>query len=176
MPVSKQVGDMKNRKRRICIWNTQKNVVSGGTLSLEHHLKRLFEIDFYELESLDDPKFFPCDLLVIYAEYIEDENFETWLENLKNKIQTQGKIWVPSLIFSKLGFSSANFLLPNMSGSNWYFDIIHPDHINSIPIRVANLLRINDHLWELIRYDQELQKIGGRVAELEQKLESMTKK
>ena len=58
------------------------------------------------------------------------------------------------------------------AGMNWYFDILSMEHIDSMPIRVANLLRIHDHLHELERYQNTLATLNHRVDQLTLDLEA----
>ena len=57
--------------------------------------------------------------------------------------------------------------------SNWYFDIIHPDHLTSLPVRIANLLRIHDHLAELHRYEAELGRMQQNIRMIEAELKTL---
>ena len=61
--------------------------------------------------------------------------------------------------------------MPFAIDENWYFDVIDPDHLDSLPMRVANLLRIHDHLHELSRYEKSLADLQADVRQMQQKLE-----
>ncbi|MFW7378128.1 MAG: hypothetical protein ACOH5I_04925 [Oligoflexus sp.] len=139
-------------------------------------MKFLPQLSIHQLKSLDDPQFFPCDLLIIYAGHIPDTDLHQWIEGIKKRIQAQGKIWTPSLILSPVGYSDLSECLHEYADSNWYFDIIHPDHWSSLPIRVANLLRIHDHLHELYRYQDQLTSLQERISTVEQELVQLSTK
>lgn len=154
------------RKIRICYWDQQNRHVDVAKLNLQLHLKMLGDIDLVELQTLNDPQKHPCDLLMIAAENIPAEKFPEWIEALENRIVRIGDIWTPALIFSKLDFNVLEQILMKSTMSNWYFDVIDPDHLNSLPIRVANLLRIHDHLHELNRYENRLSELESKVKQL----------
>jgi len=164
------------RQRRLCYWDTEKRHFDSFKANFERHIKFLPQLTLYQLTSLDDPEFFPCDLLIIYAAHIPDEELPQWIEGLKKRIQAGGKIWTPSLILSPVGFGELSEWLHEYADSNWYFDIIHPDQWTSLPIRVANLLRIHDHLHELYRYQDQLTSLQERITTIEQELIKLTTK
>ena len=58
---------------------------------------------------------------------------------------------------------------------NWYFDIVASDQLDSLPIRVANLLRIHDHLHELHRYSAALSSLTAQTEALKQELLQLKK-
>jgi len=164
---------MSNKKIRVCFWDAEKRSLSAQKLSLEDKLRFLGDIEFYELSSLEDEKLSPCELLIVSAQHLSDDQFKPWVDALRRKIKQQGKIQIPALIFAHLEFHTLNQLLVSAAKSNWYFDILDPQHLSSLPIRVANLLRIHDHLHELKRYDEELTKLGGEIATLKTKLNEL---
>ena len=159
---------MLERKRQICYWNPEKRIVGTSTVTLEAYLKLLGNVQVTEISTLDDENLASCDLLLIAAEYIPPEDFQSWLRKLVKKVQIEDKVWIPALIFSDITFSFLGNILHEIAETNWYFDIISARHLNSLPMRVANLFRIHDHLLELIRYDTELQDLGKKIAVLEE--------
>ena len=54
--------------------------------------------------------------------------------------------------------------------SNWYYDFINPSHLGSLSIRIANLIKIHDHLHELSRYEKELTSLQKQTDQLQQVL------
>lgn len=136
----------------------------------EKKLRRIADIELVELKSLDDPNFHPCDLLIMTANLVPEDHFFDWVTKLKKKIRSQAKIWSPALILSDVEFSVQNEMFKYAVHENWYFDIVHSQQLDSIPIRVANLLRIHDHMHELRRYNDLLSDFGRRINSLESKL------
>jgi hypothetical protein len=147
-------------------------VIDHKKMLLEERLKTLGTITVQGIKSLDDPKFKPCDLVIIDANLIPQEDFPQWLSGLGSRIVMQGAIWVPALIISDISFKSLREIMLVATGMNWYFDILSMDHVDSLPIRVANLLRIHDHLHELERYQKTLTELTERVDKLNLDLES----
>lgn len=145
-------------------------MVGPSILAVEQQLKNLGSIQLIYLKSLDDPAFHPCDLLVLTANYIEEENFETWLKGVESRLNRQGGIKVPAVIYANVGLAVQRELLQWSVASNWYFDIVDPNHLTSLPIRMANFLRLHDHLHEVTRMQQSVESLTERVSSLEQAL------
>lgn len=160
-----------HRNLRIKYWNHDPKVVDNHRMVLEVHLKKLGDLHIQNVDALDDSKLLPCDLLVIGAHLIEEVHFATWLKGVRKRLIGSGAIWAPALIVSDISFEGLREILPEAVADNWYFDIIAPRHLSSLPIRVANLLRIHDHLHEIKRYSEAIDDINQKVAHLEQKLE-----
>lgn len=159
------------RKRRICYWDQEKLRVTGWKSHFEKTLKFLPNLDFYQLRSLDDPNFAPCDLLIVTALSVPEQEISSWINSLQSRIKAQGKIWTPALVLSEVNYSKLGEWLHEYANLNWYFDILHPDHLDSVPIRIANLLRIHDHLHELERYHDQVMTMQKQIDAIELKLE-----
>ena len=159
-----------HRRRRICYWDPQSNAVSTNKINFEMHLKFLPNFDLSELRSLDDQSFHPCDLLIVNALSIPDDDFLIWLEGINKRVLTQNKIWTPAVLVSECKFGELSSEVHEFANNNWYFDLINPANMDSMPIRVANLLKIHDHLHELWRYEKELNTMQKQVSDIEQKL------
>ena len=164
------------RQRRICYWDSEKILLASWKVQFEKSLKFLPELDVYQLKTLDDPAFFPCDLMVVAAQSVPDEELSQWLQGLHNRIKAQGKIWSPALVLSYANFQNLSPLIHEFAANNWYFDIVHPDHFDSLPIRIANLLRIHDHLHELQRYHDQVIDMQERIEQVEASLGQQLKK
>ncbi len=147
----------KNRKLRLCYYSTNPKTINLNRYNLEKRLEMLgAEIEIKHLTSIDNKTLTPCDLLVIDAARIPQDAFKDWLLTLTSRLTGQNNIWIPALIFAKYSFASLADSLAKVYEMNWYFDLIDPDHLDSIPIRIANLLRIHDHLHELNRYNTRI--------------------
>ena len=165
---------MQNKhKRKICYWNPEKRVLGTSTVTLEAYLKLLGDIEIVEVDGLDSEEIVPCDLLIVSAEYICSEEFPHWLRKFVDKVQNTPKVWTPAIIFSDISFPALGGILHEVAQTNWYFDILSIRHITSLPIRVANLFRIHDHLKELHRYNEEITALSQKINSLEQELQSL---
>ncbi len=160
------------RRRRICSWDPEKLRVTSWKSHFEKTLKFLPDLELVQLKSLDDPKFSPCDLLIVSALSIPEAELATWIQSLQTRIRSQGKIWTPALVISEVNYSRLGEWLHEYASLNWYFDILHPDHLDSVPIRIANLLRIHDHLHELERYHTQIMSMQEQITRIEQTLNS----
>lgn len=162
-----------NRTLRVSYWNIEKRVVDSERMSLETHLKQLGDVKITQVDGLDVPGAMPCDLLIVAAQILATQAFPTWLAGLSQRIQKQGHIWTPALILADIPFGVLRDILPAAVRDNWYFDILSPQHIESLPIRVANLLRIHDHLNELSRYGQAVDDLSVKTQKLESELQKL---
>lgn len=158
------------RKYRVCYWDSDPKSLNAYKAVIESSLKQLGDVELYDLLSLEDSKLHPCDLIITSAQQVPEDHFKKWLQNNEQRIKTQAGIWVPVLILAKVSFSYLDAILVDAAKNNWYFDVLDPDHLDSLPIRIANLLRIHDHLSELHRYDQMLNKMQTQIDQLENQL------
>ncbi len=165
--------DFLSQRRRICSWDLQPQQLDSFKASLEQQLRFLPQMTWYRLKALDDPELFPCDLLVVYSWHLSENEMLMWLDGFEKRLKKQRAIWIPSLIVTPLALSSIPEILERTLQSNWYFDLIHPEHLSSLPIRVANLLRIHDHLHELERYESEITQLQTVVGSIEKELERL---
>ena len=159
---------------RVCTLDMSPQNVNSTSVAIEKALGFLGEIQLIELNSLDDPNFFPADLLIVKAEQIPHDEIPKWLAGFAKRVQQQGKIWTPALVVSSCDYSTLQGFMPTARSMNWYFDIVSPDHISSLPIRVSNLLRMHDHLHELKRYDEQVQVLQEQVLGLEKELKELS--
>lgn len=144
-----------------------KRFVDADRMVLEKHLKRISDVKLTEIKSIDDADFLPCDLLVVAAKNVAAIDFKKWITGFRKRVHTQGNVWVPALILTEVEFEDLRDILLEAVNENWYFDVMHSNHMASLPIRVANLLKINDHLHELDRYERALADLGEKVTQLE---------
>ena len=159
-----------NRNMRLGYWNSEPRGVGPDLISIELHLKRLGDVTLTKLASLDEISDQTIDLLLIAAAQVEEGEFATWLGGVRRRLVQRLGVWLPAIVLSNVGFLTLNSSLKDASGDNWYFDIVDPDHVSSLPIRVANLLRIHDHLHELRRYENVMANLEDKVSKLEGKL------
>lgn len=158
------------RTLRVKYFVADKRFVDAERMVLEKNLRRLTDVSLSELKSLDDPDFLPCDLLVVAAKNVAAVDFRKWLDGFRRKVRSEGNIWIPALILTQIEFEDLRDILLEAVNDNWYFDVMHAEHMSSLPIRVANLLKIHDHLHEMDRYGQALTDLGEKVAFLEAQL------
>lgn len=162
----------RHRKRRICYWDYESKHFDNFKAQVERYVKSMPDFSLAQVQGLDDPNFKPCDLLIIYSPKLNENEFHQWLEGIHKRIQASSKIWTPGCIVSQQLENTDIQRIHEYADTNWYFDIIHPEHWMSFPIRIANLLRIHDHLHELFRYQEQLTHLQTRVADIEQQLEA----
>lgn len=162
-------------QRRICSWDLDPRRADTLKLSLEQQLRFLPHTSWHRLKALDDSSLLPCDLLVVYAWHLAESELLIWLKGFEQRLRQQDAIWIPSLIVTPLILTRIEDILEKTLSSNWYFDLVHPDHLTSLPVRVANLLRIHDHLHEMQRYEKQLDTLQAAVLEVETELENFKK-
>ena len=146
------------------------NQISSFNLEVEKYLKLLGSFKFHKISSLSDAFPEKLDLLVVYAGGIEQDEFKPWLMRLAQKMKEKNSLALPTLFFAEISFATLSEMIYDSHMQNWYFDIISKEHLSSLPIRVSNLLKINDHIKELHRYENELIELQKNYEKLEQKL------
>ncbi|MCB9228084.1 MAG: hypothetical protein H6618_00585 [Deltaproteobacteria bacterium] len=151
------------RKLKFCYCNFESQSLDSIRIHLEKQIQLLGESEFISLSGLRDPARLKADLLIVDARSIVSGHFSDWLDQFSRSITKQGDIWIPAMILSTVLWPALQPVTQKAIQMNWYFDIIHPDHIASLPIRIANLLRIHDHLHELKRYEHSLNSLDEQL-------------
>ena len=165
--MTEQAKLLSDRVLHVAYWDHERRVADRYKAAFEAQLKKIADVKLTSLRSLDDLDDASCDLLVVGASGIPEEKFLDWLTGLKARLARPDAIWVPVLFFASIGFPVLVEMFRSAVAANWYFDIVAPDHIDSLPLRMANLLRIRDHLQELMRYATVLDDLELRVRSVE---------
>lgn len=158
------------RQIRVCYLPDNPRVVDQESVFIEDSLKQLGDVRIVMLKSLDDPAFKPCDLLVLGATHVEPDHFAQWLKGIERRVSREGAIWTPALIIADPPWTILSQILGDVVATNWYFDVVSIEHVVSLPVRVANLLRIHDHLHELRRYANSVADLERRVRKAEDEI------
>ncbi len=159
---------------RVCSWNASPGFISAASAALEQQLRQLIQVDIVAVKLIGDAAA-PCDLLIISAEGIDDEAFPSWLKGISGRIPNIHGIPVPSIIFGEVSAPVQRELLRWAVEGNWYFDIVDPRHVSSLPVRVTNFLRLHDHLHEVRRISDASRVLDARVREMEIQLNGILK-
>lgn len=165
--------DSLTSKLRVCYINHDTKILQSEVLALEEKLKQLKGVEIVSLSSIEGNDLSKYNLLIINAISLTDEAFIKWLPAVSQKITQKLDAQIPTIFLSYLTFSSLNQIWQALYEKNWYFDIIHPDHLESIPIRMANLLRIFDHLHEVKRYEQEIKVLQKEVLNIQETIKKL---
>lgn len=165
-----------NRCLKIAYYNTDPMVVDRLSLILENKIKSLGEFNMLPINSLDDENLKPCDLLIVTAQQIPEEDIGKWLKKLSGRVTRQASIWIPALIISDAPYKTLQNIMPEAIQMNWYFDIVATEHLDSLPIRIANLLRIHDHLHEIKRYQKTVESLQQQTNSLLKEVENLKAK
>lgn len=162
-----------DRTLQMVYWAVDSRVLSPTLAKLEKSLQQLGPINLITPKTFDEVSDLNLDLSVISALTLPQSSFVQWLKALKAKVRQQEKIWTPAIIIADLPFDTLKTVMIEAIQENWYFDIVSTDQLSSLPMRVANLIRIHDHLLELKRYDEAISNLNSRVLQLEASLEAM---
>lgn len=137
------------------------------------HCRHMFEIDWRAETSLMTANLQDIDLLILQARHIDTDGFEPWLRRQESYLIKNCSIPVPCLILRDMSFAELSNIYLERAQNNWYVDILGTEEVNSLPIRIANLLRIYDHLRELRRYESSVLQLQNRVDDLEKQLQAL---
>ena len=118
----------RQRKRRLCYWDSESKIFDNFKAQVERYIRGLPDFDLAPIKGLDDPNFSPCDLVIIYAPSLDPKAFRLWLDGIHKRMETGGNIWTPAFIVSSQLENSGLERIHEFADTNWYFDIIHPDH------------------------------------------------
>ena len=159
------------RTIQVAYWDGQKKYFTAAKGRLEGLLKGLGDVALTAITHLEQVEINKTDLVLTTADHVDEEDFIKWLDGLAKRFKKNHLIWVPAIILADLPQYLMEELLPKGVASNWYFDVVAPSSLDSLPLRMANMIRIHDHLKELNRYDRELQSLSTRLGEVEKKLQ-----
>lgn len=165
--------DLATSKLRVCYVNYDTKILQAEVHALEEKLKQLKDVEIISLSSIEGNDLSTYNLLIFNAISLNDDNFIKWLPTISQKITQKLHIQIPTIFLSHLAFSGLNKIWEQTYAKNWYFDIIHPDHLESIPIRMANLLRIYDHLQEIKKYEREIKTMQKEVALIQETVKKL---
>lgn len=135
---------------------------------VEQQLSLIFPCETKKVKTLTDEGFWPCDLIVTYTGSMN--SVVSTLKTIERQLKVSGKIWPACLVIGHYPEDQAPELIDLTLSSNWNFDVLSPEHLESLPPRIGNLIRIQDHLQELRGYDKQLQDLEAEVAKLVAKL------
>jgi hypothetical protein len=166
----------KNRRLRVCHWSATPGFISAASAALDQQLRHLIAFDIVNLKALDETQASPCDLLIISAEGFDDDPFPQWLKSVQPRVPQAHGIAAPTIIFARISPQVQRELLSWSVEGNWYFDIVDPDHVMSLPVRVANFLRLHDHLHEVRRMSALTIDLAKKYQDVERQLHQLTGK
>ncbi|MCY4444068.1 MAG: hypothetical protein OXC44_04630 [Proteobacteria bacterium] len=158
----------KPRPLRVCYINYDSRLVDESLESIENELEKVHAFEMVEIESVESKDFQPCDMLILLAHSATRDQLVPWVKGLAKRLETH--IWTPALIIGDLGMLGAKNLVSFAVESNWYFDVINTSDLSSLSLRVANLIRIHDHLHELFRYEETILDLEKKLTALESKV------
>jgi hypothetical protein len=164
-----------NRRMRVCIWNATPGFISAASAALDQQIRELVQVEMIPLKHLDEPAGTPCDLLIISAEGLDEDHFSSWIQSVGARVPKAQGIPVPSIVFAAVPAPIQREMLRWAVDGNWYFDIVDPDHVASLPVRVANFLRLHDHLHEIRRMGDLSKLLEAKVQLMETQLEGFLK-
>lgn len=162
---------LKHRTIRLCYLVREDKFINADRLLLEEKLRDIVDLEVRQVTSLQDPELLPCDLLVVYLGPAERSFFSQWLPKFQHQLEKQAEILIPVLFVSpNAGNIDLGEIFASAVATNWYFDLVSLHELDTLPVRVANLLRIHDHLHELKRYGELLTEMKNSVSRLEARL------
>jgi hypothetical protein len=161
-----------NRRLRIGYWDSDAKFTNMQKMNFERSLSTLADITLEELKEYDAPNLPDFDVIIIAAPKLSEDRLLAWLRGLVKRMQHPRAIWVPAMIVAPISYQTLAPAMIELTMNNWYFDVVDPESIASVPIRIANLVRIHDHIKELSRYHAELRQLDAKVTSLEQQLTS----
>ena len=111
---------------------------------------------------------------MLIAHRTTSDHLLDWVKTLAARLSHH--IWTPALIIGDLRPLATKELVTFASESNWYFDVVDAEHLSSMALRMANLIRINDHLHELFRYESSLTAIEKKADDQKKRVDDLIKK
>ncbi len=164
-----------DRKLTIDYWHSEPRLVSSAVLDLENKLSFLGSCQIRPVETIEALGLYGADLFVLTCPVVLEDQFTSWFRGIEKRLLTGEKIKIPTLIFSDVPFQHLLQIFEGTILSNWYCDIVHSQHTESLPMRVANLIRIHDHLKEMEVYEKQIGKLELGLKEMQNKLKNLNR-
>lgn len=161
------------KKIKIAELSLTPKIVSQVGAFVESHLKTFFDAHVTTVKDQSQIVSENFDLGLIQAQELETAEFVQWLNGFEKKRSEVDLIQIPFVIVTPVNPGQIVAFFSRVVQTNWYFDLIHPMQLQSLPIRVANLIRIKLHIGELQRYNLELDQMALKIEELERKLQTL---
>lgn len=158
---------------RVAYLDTQQKYFTGAKKHCQNILRSLDGTDFNEISALNQLDTQNTDIVFLSASHIESVDFQQWLDGLAKKFKRNEFIWIPALILAEVSLNISRDILQVTINNNWYYDIISPNELDSLPLRMANLIKIHDHMKELNRYEAELQNFSEKIEGLERVIHTL---
>jgi hypothetical protein len=155
------------RNYQACFLSLNPKVLTGISAAIESQITKIVPVQVQKIETMDEVASGTWNLLIVDAQILGDNELSLWIDKLHERMKKNSAVWTPALILSRCTIGASLRILEQMIAFNWYFDIVNPDHLESIPLRIANLIRIHDHLGELNQYRQLLENLQQRVEVME---------
>lgn len=149
---------------RVCWINYDNRTIDDSLEIIEGELDRIQTFEMVEISSIDAENFHPCDLLILIAYHMESAILTRWIQKIAERMKSH--IWTPAIIIGELSRLDSQCLVKFSTTSNWYFDVIDTEHLSSLALRAANLIRIHDHLHEIHNYKTMLDHLEQNIEKL----------
>ncbi len=141
---------------------------------VEATLKSISEVKTLVISSGTDPKLNRCSILIVFANNLDDQQMVTWVKGIAKRLDPES-INIPWLIICESSEGVQKELLRYALDENWYFDLVSPEHLDSLTTRIGSLIRISDHISEIHRYDAEIKTLETQVALALEKIDTLQK-
>ncbi len=156
---------------KIGFWVLEPKIVSSAKENFAQSLRVLGSIHIQDLEGgADDPQTLDQDLLIVDATHFPMDYFDVWMQGFVKRMMHENRIWIPALIYGDFEFDSVKKYMDLATQKNWYFDLVSKHDFETLPLRVANLFKIHDHLKEIAEYQNTLQELEDKVKNIENKM------
>ncbi len=155
------------KDRYVLVVDEASVLINSHKMELEKVLSSFFRMDW--IKSVQSNSKFDAqkvDAVVMSALHVEEESINEWLRKKRNFIDQEFSKKVPMVAIVRSKASFYFTLVEHLFADNRYIDLVHVDHLNSLPVRLLNLLRISVHLNELEQYDKRLKALEAMVENL----------
>jgi hypothetical protein len=156
---------------KIIHWNAFPKLVSTELAAIERELSFFKKISFQAVAQVEDiQNHRDAGMTMVLATGHDETTFTPWLKGFQKRWRDLNLQAMPCLIISHAQSGSLREILQSAVDDNWYFDVVDPEHLSSLPLRIANLARSKVHVEELSRMNKALLDVESRLADVESSL------
>ena len=162
----------KKTERKILYLNIDEKMLTSVTIQLEKYFHRLGTFNIQKTGSIRDSE---ADLIIV-GTFFSSEELKTWIKRLIKDLNERS-IWIPVIFVADLDFEAIYSIVEEcFNKTNWYFDLVLSSNMEELAMKIANLIKIHDHLKELKDYHDKLNQMNEEVEKLKQKLLEISNK
>ena len=159
---------MSSSVKKVMYYNMDEKFLTPYISKVESLVSSIEQIQIEKTDTIRGQK---ADLIIVSSP-LGGEELIKWIQRLIADYNQNGSSsLIPIIFVTDTEFSELEPMIWQcISQTNWYFDIVNRDNLEFLPMRIALLLKISDHIKEIEEYDRKITELSNKVSSLENSL------